>query len=137
MTDDRPSAFLQWKGTNACLDFWCACGVQFHFDGYFGIQLTCGACGQAWELPHMLTPEAVEPDRQVKLCYDDRDVIRDGEFEVAWPRPVFDGAEPGDIIEIHQTWQNNGRSTYADLLRIEPQPDGMTVLTLRNRGVSP
>ena len=137
MTGDRPGVFLQWKGTDACLDFYCTCGEQFHFDGFFGIQLTCGACGQTWELPHMLVPEAVEPDRQLKIVFEDKDVIREGEFGIPWPRPEFTGAEPGDVIEVHQCYRNMKGSCYADLLKVTPNGDGTVTLTVRNRGVSP
>ena len=51
---ERPDAFIQWKGTDACLDVYCTCGEQFHFDGYFAYELTCGRCGQTYELPNTL-----------------------------------------------------------------------------------
>lgn len=46
--------FVQWKGTDACLDLYCACGQNLHFDGYFASELTCGRCMQTYELPYML-----------------------------------------------------------------------------------
>jgi hypothetical protein len=58
----KGSAFLQWKGTDACLDLYCACGSQRHFDGFSARQLTCGNCGQTWELPHMLMLRAATPE---------------------------------------------------------------------------
>ena len=86
MSDDvRPEVFLQWKGTDACLDLYCTCGKQFHFDGYFADELTCGNCGQTWELPHMLQPEAIEPSRGFKIVFDGCEVIGDGEFGIPWP----------------------------------------------------
>ena len=133
--DGVPHVFLQWKGTNACLDFYCACGRQWHFDGYFARDLTCGHCGQTWLLPHILTPAAIEPDgwKMLTLVFDDKEVIRDGEFEVTWPRPVFDAVKPGGIFEIH----DEDRSAYVNLLGITPQGDAAVTLKVRNRGVSP
>lgn len=34
-TPDRAHAFIQWKGTDVCMDFHCECGVHMHFDGDF------------------------------------------------------------------------------------------------------
>lgn len=56
---DEPAgthAFVQWKGTDVCMDFYCDCGEQSHFDGYFAYVVTCPACGQEWEMPCFLTP---------------------------------------------------------------------------------
>lgn len=55
--------FLQWKGTDACFDFYCDCGVQTHFDGYFAYWVRCPACRQEWEMPHHLYPRKGERHR--------------------------------------------------------------------------
>ena len=47
---DGPSAWLQWKGTNACADLHCACGAQGHIDGYFLYYWRCTACGALYAL---------------------------------------------------------------------------------------
>lgn len=52
--------FLQWKGTNACLDFKCSCGRMAHFDGYFAYVLECGYCGIKWEMPYILFPRQTD-----------------------------------------------------------------------------
>jgi hypothetical protein len=133
-----PEVFLQWKGTDACLDLYCTCGEQFHFDGYFADELTCGNCGQTWELPHMLQPEAVEPSRGFKIVFDGREVIGDGEFGIPWPRPEFSGARAGEIIEVHDEIAGcASRSAYCDFLAAVPNGDGTMTLKVRNRGDSP
>lgn len=63
MTPDPPAgphAFLQWKGTDACMDIYCSCGEQYHWDGLFAYRVRCGACGQAYALSPwiVLTPIA-------------------------------------------------------------------------------
>lgn len=45
-----PNVFIQWKGTNACLDLHCVCGVDGHFDGMFAYYLRCNACGRTWRM---------------------------------------------------------------------------------------
>jgi hypothetical protein len=54
--DDGTSVFVQWKGTDVCLDFRCTCGWDGHFDGYFAYVVRCGGCDALWEMPHYLVP---------------------------------------------------------------------------------
>ena len=56
---DRPRAFIQWKGTDVCMDFHCECGAYCHFDGYFAYTVKCPHCGAVWEMPHNLFPRRV------------------------------------------------------------------------------
>ena len=42
--------FLQWKGTDVCMDFYCPCGYQSHFDGLFAHFVKCGGCGAVYQL---------------------------------------------------------------------------------------
>lgn len=44
--------FVQWKGTEVCLDFHCACGYDGHLDAAFAYGLECNACGRVYEMPH-------------------------------------------------------------------------------------
>lgn len=50
---ERPGVFLQWKGTDVCLDLHCTCSEDGigHFDGYFAYFVRCGDCGKVWKLP--------------------------------------------------------------------------------------
>lgn len=52
----RPEVFLQWKGTDACMDFHCECGAHCHFDGDFAYCVKCPHCGTVWEMPCLLYP---------------------------------------------------------------------------------
>lgn len=51
-----PNVFIQWKGTNVCMDFHCECGEHLHFDGYFAYAVKCPSCLVAWEMPSRLFP---------------------------------------------------------------------------------
>lgn len=55
----EPSAFLQWKGTDACFDFHCTCGAFCHFDGYFAHYVQCPHCNTIWQMPYVLYPRQV------------------------------------------------------------------------------
>jgi hypothetical protein len=48
--DGTPHGWIQWKGTDVCMDFHCKCGELGHLDGDFVYYVKCGACGQVYEL---------------------------------------------------------------------------------------
>lgn len=48
--DGEPYGFVQWKGTNVCVDLHCSCGAHLHADADFLYAVRCPHCGQAWEL---------------------------------------------------------------------------------------
>jgi hypothetical protein len=54
--------FIQWKGTNVCLDFWCECGTDGHYDGDFAYHLKCPACGQVYEMGTQVIARKVDGD---------------------------------------------------------------------------
>ena len=138
MSNDRPDAFIQWKGTDACIDLYCTCGEQFHFDGYFAYELTCGHCGQTYEMPNMLRVHPVEPSRGLKLIFDETEVIRDGEFEIPWPRGEFNAVKPGETFEVYDEVDCCTRSAYVTFVRAEPADSvaAMKVI-VRNTGRKP
>lgn len=79
----KPYVFLQWKGTDACMDFHCLCdrenepaGVG-HFDGFFASYLKCVRCGRVYKLPTNLELELVDPHTEL-FCYP-QDVYPDEE----------------------------------------------------------
>ena len=46
--------FLQFKNTDICIDIYCTCGEQCHYDGYFARFVKCAYCGQMWIIPHLI-----------------------------------------------------------------------------------
>ncbi len=53
---DKPYSFIQWKGTDVCMDFHCECGAHCHFDGGFAYTVQCPHCDTVWEMPIYLFP---------------------------------------------------------------------------------
>lgn len=53
-------AFIQWKGTDVCMDFRCDCGTEGHIDGYFVHTVKCQGCGTVWQMPHHLFPRKAD-----------------------------------------------------------------------------
>lgn len=57
------SMFIQWKGTDVCVDFQCACGSNGHFDGYFAYIIKCPDCGQHYSMGTQVIAKKVDgPD---------------------------------------------------------------------------
>lgn len=47
-------AWIQWKGTNVCLDLRCECGELTHLDCDFAYLIKCGKCGAVyWPNAHI------------------------------------------------------------------------------------
>lgn len=57
--------FVQWKGTDVCVDLHCRCGFEGHFDGMFAYYLNCPNCDTTYEMPHtfVLAEVAYDPDQ--------------------------------------------------------------------------
>ena len=66
---DRPNGWIQWKGTDACIDLYCKCGEQFHYDGDFMYHVKCPYCGQVYEVGgHVkLYPMDYEPEGTIEF----------------------------------------------------------------------
>jgi hypothetical protein len=50
---------IQWKGTDACLDFSCLCGQQSHIDGFTFSYIKCFKCGQTYQLDFNVSTKPV------------------------------------------------------------------------------
>lgn len=46
---ENPCGWIQWKGTDVCVDLYCTCGKQFHFDGDFMYYIQCPYCKAYYE----------------------------------------------------------------------------------------
>lgn len=49
-TEKDHHGWIQFKGTNICLDVHCKCGELSHIDGDFVYFLQCPSCGLIYEL---------------------------------------------------------------------------------------
>jgi hypothetical protein len=46
----KPHGWIQFKGTELCMDVHCKCGELTHIDGMFVYFLKCASCGTVYEL---------------------------------------------------------------------------------------
>ena len=70
---EEPHTWIQWKGTDVCCDFHCACGAHVHFDGEFMYHVKCATCGQVYECDGHITLHKLdfEPERTILLREED------------------------------------------------------------------
>jgi hypothetical protein len=58
--------WVQWKGTDVCMDIHCVCGAFGHVDADFVYSLKCGSCGRKYatgqniKLIELDTPELLK-----------------------------------------------------------------------------
>ena len=48
MQTDKPHGWVQWKGTNVCMDIHCKCGFLSHIDDEFAYNVKCPKCGTVY-----------------------------------------------------------------------------------------
>ena len=44
---DQPHGWIQWKGTDVCMDIHCSCGIHSHVDAEFTYHIKC-PCGKVY-----------------------------------------------------------------------------------------
>ena len=59
---EPPFSFIQWKGTDVCMDFHCICGTHHHVDAEFAYALRCMSCGRLYEMPWYIQPILIDED---------------------------------------------------------------------------
>ena len=61
--EDRNYAFLQWKGTQVCMDLYCVCGEQWHLDEDFTYAVRCPHCRRVFKVePYVRIHEVPEDE---------------------------------------------------------------------------
>lgn len=46
--EGQPHGWIQWKGTDVCMDVWCECGELSHIDAEFLYYVKCPYCGSVY-----------------------------------------------------------------------------------------
>jgi hypothetical protein len=77
-THDAPNGWIQWKGTNVCMDVYCVCGNHGHIDADFAYNVKCMACGRVYACDgHIklveLTPEEAAQEKCIVECVEEDD----------------------------------------------------------------
>lgn len=64
----RPYAFIQWKGTDVCADYYCVCGEQFHLDADFVYAVECPYCDRVFEVTSKIELRELGPGEKWDGC---------------------------------------------------------------------
>lgn len=67
MSGSETDIFIQWKGTDACLELRCECGQTEHRDGMFLYHVKCIGCGSWYELPSAIHPRKLNPQEAKEI----------------------------------------------------------------------
>ena len=75
--DKETITFIQWKGTDLCMDFYCpSCTEHSHFDCTHAYYIQCPYCESVFKMPTNITPEKVDKSEKhfpiIKGEKDDR-----------------------------------------------------------------
>ena len=46
--EGAPHGWIQWKGTDVCMDIYCVCGKHSHIDEQFAYHVKCPACHRVY-----------------------------------------------------------------------------------------
>ena len=58
---DQSHGWIQWKGTDVCIDLHCDCGHHGHVDAAFFYHYKCGGCGQYYEVNSHIRLDKIQP----------------------------------------------------------------------------
>lgn len=65
-----PHGWIQFKGSNLCMDVHCVCGELTHIDADFLYHVKCGVCSRVYELSGFIEfKEVPESDCAEGECY--------------------------------------------------------------------
>lgn len=63
---DHPHGWVQWKGTNVCMDIHCKCGKMSHVDAEFAYFVKCPYCKTVYMCNGHI--ELIEVKEEPKRC---------------------------------------------------------------------
>lgn len=66
MKAEEPHGWIQWKGTDVCMDVYCECGRHFHIDADFAYHVKCPKCGAVYMCNGHI--ELIKLEQEPKSC---------------------------------------------------------------------
>lgn len=71
MYEGKPHGWIQWKGTDVCMDVTCKCGHGFHIDADYAYHVKCGACGTVYMCSGYIELIELEEEPNSSVVLDD------------------------------------------------------------------
>lgn len=59
---ETPHGWIQWKGTNVCMDIKCVCGKLSHVDSEFAYYIKCVECNRVFMVNGHVELVELNPD---------------------------------------------------------------------------
>lgn len=89
-----PHVWIQWKGTDVCMDVYCECGTHGHIDGDFTYSVKCADCGRAYQVSPWAALIPATPEDLAGAC-DAWGFSDSEEDELHRPDPIADAKAEG------------------------------------------
>lgn len=71
-----PSGWIQWKGTDVCMDVHCICGQSSHVDADFLYHVKCPYCGRVYYCNgHIELIELEEDPEELLTTTAEKDIL--------------------------------------------------------------
>jgi len=71
MKEGQAHAWIQWKGTDVCMDVYCECGEHFHIDADFAYYVKCPVCKQVYMCNGHIELIGIEEEPENCVVIDD------------------------------------------------------------------
>ena len=76
--EGHPHGWVQWKGTDVCMDVYCSCGYHSHVDAWFAYYVQCPNCKKIYQAnPHVELIEVVGCTESHCCVTDERPLTAD------------------------------------------------------------
>lgn len=70
--EEKPHGWIQWKGTDVCMDVHCKCGQIVHVDGDFAYNVRCPYCKTIYMCnPHIELIELTEEEPEMLVTAEE------------------------------------------------------------------
>ena len=71
----KPHGWIQWKGTDVCMDVHCKCGYLSHIDGEFTYYVKCPKCETIYHCNgHIELSEVLNVESESSIAMDTEEV---------------------------------------------------------------
>ena len=74
--------WIQWKGTEVCIDIHCKCGYLGHFDGDFFYWYKCRKCGRYYSVGQNVVLHEITSKEDIKYVTEEHVGFKSDKLEI-------------------------------------------------------